>query len=48
MCSGSAKHEMLHALLKVSPDTNIKMEKNNETAKQEKWVKYKTNFQLWN
>jgi hypothetical protein len=47
MCSGSAKHEMLCALLKVYHDTNIKMEQNNETAKQEKWVKYKTNFQLW-
>jgi len=24
-----------------------KMEQNNATEKQEKWVKYKTNLQLW-
>jgi len=25
----------------------LKMEQNNKTAKQENWVKYKTNLQLW-
>jgi hypothetical protein len=38
----------LCALLNVCHDTKIKMEQKSERAKKEKWVKYKTNLQLWN
>jgi hypothetical protein len=47
MCFGSAKYERLRAYSKYVIILKLKMEQKNATAKQEKWVKYKTNLQLW-